>query len=260
MGAEVRSMSQETCFGMTMYLGLSCHPRAANWIVSLPGEEEDIESWLKKSQMWAGGSDSLGVPNFHGLGMDSSTPRMRPPQQRLESAVPSPQNEFYRALAAEALQEIRTRDSSKQFHPQSLLSSQQLHFQSQQQDQQSMHQMVDASGPLLQLSFSGPQPQVDLVCSMRPENSYCESELQMVPSSFSLLGLLGRTAQTNSPTRENSHFFNILRPNQSEMQTSIQGTDLIVQDPQVLNLLLLASQWIIWSASLLCLISYLNGN
>jgi hypothetical protein len=64
----------------------------------------------------------------------------------------------------------------------------------------------------------------------------------MVPSSFSLQGLLGRTAQTNSPTRENSHFFNILRPNQSEMQTSIQGTDLIVQDPQVLNLLLLASQ------------------
>jgi hypothetical protein len=44
------------------------------------------------------------------------------------------------------------------------------------------------------------------------------------------------------------------------MQTSIQGTDLIVQDPQVLNLLLLASQWILWSASLLCLISNLNGN
>jgi hypothetical protein len=195
--------------------------------------EEDIESWLKKSQMWAGGSDSLGLPDFHSLGMDSSMPRMRPPQQRLESAVPSPQNEFYCALAAEALQEIRTRDSSKQFHPQSLLSSQQLHFQSQQQDQQSMHQMVDASGPLLQLSFSGPQPQVDLVCSMRPETSYCESELQMVPSSFSLQGLLGTTARTNSPTRENNHFFNILRPNQSEMQTSIQGTDLIVQDPQV---------------------------
>ncbi len=210
--------------------------------------------------MWAGGSDSLGLPDFHSLGMDSSMPRMRPPQQRLESAVPSPQNEFYCALAAEALQEIRTRDSSKQFHPQSLLSSQQLHFQSQQQDQQSMHQMVDASGPLLQLSFSGPQPQVDLVCSMRPETSYCESELQMVPSSFSLQGLLGTTARTNSPTRENNHFFNILRPNQSEMQTSIQGTDLIVQDPQVLNLLLLASQWILWSASLLCLISNLNGN
>ncbi|CAK9205694.1 unnamed protein product [Sphagnum troendelagicum] len=192
------------------------------------GKVHESRNMFWNDNMWAGGSDSLGVPNFHSLGMDSSTPRIRPPQQRLESAVPSPQNEFYRALAAEALQEIRTRDSSKQFHPQSLLSSQQLHFQSQQQDQQSMHQMVDAPGPLLQLSFSGPQPQVDLVCSMRPETSYCESELQMVPSSFSLQGLLGTTAQTNSPTRENNHFFNILRPNQSEMQTSIQGTDLIV--------------------------------
>jgi hypothetical protein len=179
--------------------------------------------------MWADGSDSQGVLDFRSLAMDSM--RMWPPQQRLESAVPSPQNGNYRVMAAEALQEIRTGHSSKQLHPQpGLPSSPQLQFHQQQQNQQSMHQRVDAPGPRLQLSFSGPQSQMDLGCSVRPAADYCESDLQMGSSSFSLQGMLGRV-QPSNPISENNQFFNILQPSQRPIQ--IQASDLLVQDSQV---------------------------
>ncbi|CAK9258549.1 unnamed protein product [Sphagnum jensenii] len=199
--------------------------------------DEDIDSLLKKSQMWVDGSDSLGALNFRNLAMDS--PWMRAaPQQRLESSsVASQQNEFYRhGIAPPAsLQEIRTGDSAaKQLHqlssqPLQFHHQQQPHTQQQQQNQHSMHQMVDAPGPLLELSFSGPQAQMDLGCPMRPTTSYCESDLQM-GASFSLQGMLGRS-QTSSPISENNQFFNMLRPSQSAMQTPIHGMNIMVSSP-----------------------------
>ncbi|CAK9875006.1 unnamed protein product [Sphagnum jensenii] len=214
-------------------LALRSKRTLADCIVALgAGEEEDIESLMKKSQMWADGSDSLGTLNFRNPAMES--PWMQPSQQRVDSAVASSQNELYRALAAEALQEIRTGDSKQLHHP---LSSPQLHFHQQQsqaqqqQNQPSTHRMVDAPGPLLQLSFSGPQSQMNLACSMRQASSYCESDLQMGSSSFSLQGMLGR-AQSNSPISENDQFFNMLPPSQSTMQNPIHGSDLMNQaDP-----------------------------
>jgi hypothetical protein len=92
--------------------------------------------------------------------------------------------------------------------------------------------MVDAPGPLLQLSFSGAQSQMNLTCSTRQASSYCESDLQMGFSSFSLRDMFGR-AQSSSPISENDQFFNILPPSQSTMQNPIHGSDLMVQDRQV---------------------------
>jgi len=229
--------------GVTIYeVGSAANFGCWLFIIVLPLQgDEDIDSLLKKSQMWADGSDSLGALNFRNLAMDS--PWMRAaPQQRLESsAIASPQNEFYRhGIAPPAsLQEIRTGDSaSKQLHqlssqPLQFHHQQQPHTQQQQQNQHSMHQMVDAPGPLLELSFSGPQAQMDLGCPMRPTTSYCESDLQM-GASFSLQGMLGRS-QTSSPISESNQFFNMLRPSQSAMQTSIHGMNVMVQDPQVLK-------------------------
>ncbi|CAM6009466.1 unnamed protein product [Sphagnum balticum] len=105
-------------------------------------EEEDIEPLLKKSRMWADGSDSLGTLSLRNSAMES--PWMQPSQQRVDSAVALSQNELYRALAAEALEEIRTEDSKQLHHP---LSSPQLHFHQQQfqaqeqQNQPSTHRM-----------------------------------------------------------------------------------------------------------------------
>ncbi len=183
--------------------------------------------------MWGDGSDSLGTLNFRNSAMES--PWMQPSQQRVDSAVASSQNELYRALAAEAPQEIRTGDSKQLHHP---LSSPQLHFHQQQsqaqeqQNQPSTHRMVDAPGPLLQLSFSGAQSQMNLTCSTRQASSYCESDLQMGFSSFSLRDMFGR-AQSSSPISENDQFFNILPPSQSTMQNPIHGSDLMVRDRQV---------------------------
>jgi hypothetical protein len=92
--------------------------------------------------------------------------------------------------------------------------------------------MVDAPGPLLQLSFSGPQSQMNLGCSMRQASNYCESDLEMGLSSFSLQGMLGR-AQSSSPISENDQFFNMLPRSRSTMQNPIPGSDLMVQDRQV---------------------------
>jgi hypothetical protein len=64
---------------------------------------------------------------------------------------------------------------------------------------------------------------------MRPAANYCESDLQIGSSSFSLQGMLGRV-QPSNPISENNQFFNILQP--SQHATEIQASDLLVQDSQ----------------------------
>lgn len=166
---------------------------------------------------------------------------MRLPPQRLDPAVSSPQNEYYRALAAAALQEMRSAEPSKQLLSQSALSSPHLQFRqqqpgTQQQSQQLMQQMNDTPGPLLQLSSSRPQSPMDLGSSIRTPSNYSESDLHMATSpsmsgSFSLQGMLGRT-QTSGPLSpgDSTQYANMLRSNQSALQAcgTMQGS------PQVL--------------------------
>jgi hypothetical protein len=73
-------------------------------------EEEDLELLMKK-QLWSDSNDALSNLNFQCLAMDSPWMCLQQ-QQRPELTLPSSHNENYRALAAAALQEIRSRDSS----------------------------------------------------------------------------------------------------------------------------------------------------
>lgn len=173
-----------------------------NLIFIISGEEDDLDTFMKKSQMWPNGSDPLGSLKFGGLAMDASW--MRLPQQRFGPMIPSPQNGQYRALAAAALQEFRNGDSSKQLLSQSVPS---LHLpfrqeQSQPQPQQLMQHINDIPGPLLQLSTSQTQT-TDLGNPGMSSASYRESDLHRASSttmsnSFGLQDVMGR-APTSTP-------------------------------------------------------------
>lgn len=196
----------------------------------MPGEDDELEAFMKKSQMWANGSDSLGSLKFGGLAMDTSW--MMQPQQRFGPMVPSVQNGNYRALAAAALQEIRSGDASKQLLSQSLPSSQ-LQFrqqQSQPQPQQLMQHINDIPGPLLQLSTSQTQT-TDLGNPVRSSSSYRESDLHvastMAPNSFALQEMMGRTP-TSAPlnSTEGNQLASLMRiTNQNGLQScgTMQG-------------------------------------
>jgi hypothetical protein len=140
----------------------------------LLSEEEDLELLMKK-QLWSDSNDALSNLNFQCLAMDSPWMCLQQ-QQRPELTLPSPHNEDYRALAAAALQEMRSRDASnKQLLAQAPMqmwqqqqpppqAQQQQHQHQQQQLKQGMHQMggVVPAGPLLQLPGSQPQSPMDL--------------------------------------------------------------------------------------------------
>lgn len=172
--------------------------------------------------MWANGSDPLGPLKLSDL--DNSW--MMSPQQRFGPLVPSAQNGQYRALAAAALQEIRSGESSKQMLSQSLPSSQ-LQFrqhQSQPQPQQLMQHINDIPGPLLQLSTSQIQT-TDLGNPVRSSSSYREGDMHMAsptmpPNSFALQEMMGRTT-SSAPLNpiEGSQFASVMRiPNQNGLQ------------------------------------------
>lgn len=181
-----------------------------------------MDVFMKKSQMWANGSDPLGPLKLSDL--DNSW--MMSPQQRFGPLVPSAQNGQYRALAAAALQEIRSGESSKQMLSQSLPSSQ-LQFrqhQSQPQPQQLMQHINDIPGPLLQLSTSQIQT-TDLGNPVRSSSSYREGDMHMAsptmpPNSFALQEMMGRTT-SSAPLNpiEGSQFASVMRiPNQNGLQ------------------------------------------
>ncbi|KAG0628427.1 hypothetical protein M758_1G025600 [Ceratodon purpureus] len=189
----------------------------------MPGDDDELDSFMKKSQMWANGGDALGSLKFGGLAMDTSW--MMLPQQRFGSMVPSPQNGQYRALAAAALQEIRSGDSSKQLLSQSLPSShlQFRHQQSQPQPQQLMQHINNIPGPFLQLSTSQTQT-ADLGNPVRSSSNYRESGLHMAstmtPNSFALQEMMGRTP-TSAPinSTEASQLASLMRiTNQNGLQ------------------------------------------
>ncbi|KAG0605997.1 hypothetical protein M758_9G104900 [Ceratodon purpureus] len=187
------------------------------------GEEEDVE-FMKKSHLWATGCDSLGQLNY---GMDQ--PWMRVSQQRPGLSVSSTQNEYYRTLAAAALQEFRTGDPSKPMGAEILPNSQILYRQHQAQTQQNsqhnqqlMPQMNDVPGPLLQLSTNQTQASMDMGSTGRPSLSYSESELHMSspsPRAFSMPGLMSRAQVTGSVScADGNQFSSVLRSNQNSLQ------------------------------------------
>ncbi|XP_024392267.1 auxin response factor 6 isoform X2 [Physcomitrium patens] len=199
----------------------------------MPGED-DLEMLMKKSHMWPNDSDPLGLQKFGGLAMNTSW--MRLPQQNVGSMVPSSQNEQYRALAAAALQEIRTADSSKQLLAQSPLLSQ-LHFrqhQSHPQPQQLMQHINDVPGPQLQMSTC--QTQTTDLGNPARSSSYRESDVQLGPpattsNSFSYQEMMGRAPSSNPLTSNGGHqLTSMMRTSQNglqpcgTMQEFIQGS------------------------------------
>ena len=186
------------------------------------GEDEDIE-FMNKSHLWNNGCDSLGPLNY---GIDPSW--MRLPQQRPGHNVSSSQNDYYRTLAAAALQEFRTGDPSKPLAeslPNAQILYRQHQVQTQQQsqlNQQLMPQMNEVPGPLLQLSTTQTQTSIDMGNTVRPSSSYSDSELHMSspsPRAFSMQGMISR-AQGNGPesSPDGNQFPSLMRPNQNSLQ------------------------------------------
>lgn len=207
-----------------------------------------MESLMKRSQMWMreDGSDALGGLHLRGLAMDSW---MRP-QHRPETGLPTQDNEYYRAMAAAALQDFRSVDSSKLSisHTQPSVSAPQLqyHMQTpqvqQQQSQQFMQNISDAPGPLLQLASSRPQSPLGVGVNM-PQVYNSEADMHMpsrsVSGTVALHSMLGRThiGCSISPS-ESGQINNVMRPNQSSQQSQsgsiLQGASVVAREPQVL--------------------------
>lgn len=171
------------------------------------GEEEDIETFMKRSQLWYNRSDALGPLN---LGMDHSW--IRQPQQRSGMNVSSSQ---YSSLATAAFQEFRTRDPSK---GESLSNAQILYRQQQQaQSQQQQSHLLPHMNDVTQLQLAPTQTQTSIGMG-----SYQESELQMSspsPRSFSMQGMMSR-GQGNGPvsSSDGSQFSNLMRANPNGLQ------------------------------------------
>jgi hypothetical protein len=111
-------------------------------------EEEDLELLMKK-QLWSDSNDALSNLNFQCLAMDSPWMCLQQ-QQRPELTLPSPPNENYRALAAAALQEIRSRDSSNK----QLLAQAPMQMWQQQQPPPQAHQQQHQQQQLKQGHYS----------------------------------------------------------------------------------------------------------
>lgn len=202
-----------------------------------------MDLMLKKSSFWSreDGSDALGALNFRNLGMDSwmrNQPRVEPQQPGL----PVQQTEYYRALAAAALQEIRSTDPSKHpmAHAQPSVSSSQMQFRSQspQTNQHGGQHVSNASGTMLQLSSSRPQSQLEVGVNVAQCSGYSEGDIHMAsPSasgSFPLSSVLGRTHLGC----ESSQLSHMMRPThnaqQSQSDSMIHGGS-VVREPQVIN-------------------------
>ncbi|KAG0504354.1 hypothetical protein KC19_6G026900 [Ceratodon purpureus] len=201
--------------------------------------DEEMDLMLKKSSFWSreNGSDALGGLDFRNLGMDSW---MRT-QQSQEPALPAQQNEYYRALAAAALQEFRCADAPKQSmtHAQPSVSSSQMQFRSQspQLNQHGGQHVANASGPVLQLSSSRPQSPLEIGVNMAQCSGYSEGDIHMASSpsasgSFPLHSMLGRTHLGC----ESGQLTHMMRPSHSAQQSQsgpmIHGGN-IVREPQV---------------------------
>lgn len=205
-----------------------------------------MESLMKRSPMWLreDGGDALGGLHLRGLPMDSWIR----PQHRPETGLPTQDNEYYRAMAAAALLDIRNVDSSKLSisHTQSSVSAPQLQYhlqtpQVQQQSQQFMHNISDAPGPLLQLASSRPQSPLDVGVNM--PQVYSEADIHMQSRSVSgnlpLHSMLGRThlGCPISPS-ESGPLNNVIRTNQSSQQSQsgsiLQGASVVAREAQVL--------------------------
>lgn len=189
------------------------------------GRDEEMDSMLKKASFWSGDSgshmDALGALNLRNFGMSSW---MRTPQQRVEPGLPAQQNEYYRAFAAAALQEIRCSDASKHAmsHAQPSLSTSQIEFRSQspQSNQHTAQHIPNTAGPVLQLSSSRPESPLDVGMNMAQCSGYSESDTHMTssaytPGSYPLHSMLGRTHLGC----ENGQMTYMMRPTQSAQQS-----------------------------------------
>nr|XP_024366632.1 auxin response factor 6-like isoform X1 [Physcomitrium patens]XP_024366633.1 auxin response factor 6-like isoform X1 [Physcomitrium patens]XP_024366635.1 auxin response factor 6-like isoform X1 [Physcomitrium patens]PNR27047.1 hypothetical protein PHYPA_030528 [Physcomitrium patens] len=193
-------------------------------------EEDALEMLMKKSHMWPHGSDPSVSLKVGGLRLDPLW--MRLPQPRLGPMVSSPQSGYYRALAAAALQEIRSVDPPTQLLPQSASSSQ-LFFgqpQSQSQPQQLMQHINDIPGPLLQLTTSQTQT-VDLANPVGPSSSYRESDMHMtspttMSNSLALQGMMRRASTSATLSfSEGNQITSLMRKSHNGLQPygTVQG-------------------------------------
>lgn len=205
--------------------------------------DEEMDMMLKKSSFWSreDGSDALGALNFRNLGMDSW---MRNQPQPMQPGIPAQQNEYYRALAAAALQEFRGADTSKQSiaHVQPSVSSSQMQFRSQspQANQHSAQHVSNVSGPMLQLASSRAQSPLEVAgLNMAAQCSgYSEGDIHMASSpsasgSFPLHSMLGRTHLSC----ESGQLTHVMRPahivQQSQSGSLIHGGSVAQREPQV---------------------------
>ncbi|KAL3684899.1 hypothetical protein R1sor_002921 [Riccia sorocarpa] len=239
---------------------LICPPltlRAKRPRAGFPGEDEVLDGSLRKSPLWLRDDerDSLSSLSFRGLGMDAWTTRLA---QNADSVNSGPTSEYYRVMAAAALQEIRANDSSKQMlqrQQQQPLQNHHMQFRQQgqplqlpqqsdqqqvnlQQQQQQLNmqqqqqvltsaqplQLPDVTGPLLQLSSSRPQSPMELPPPMRASSGYTDSDVHISPAStawgsFPLQSLLNRSQQGGTlPSEETNQLVNLLRNSSSLIQ------------------------------------------
>ncbi|XP_024359906.1 auxin response factor 6 isoform X2 [Physcomitrium patens] len=174
------------------------------------GEDEDLETLMKKSPMWPS------------LGFGTDSPWMGILPQRPGHGVTSSLNEYNRTLAVAASQEFR--EPSKQVVTESMSNPQNLYRQQQLQTQQHSHrnpqsiaQINDVPGPLLQLSTS--QASIDLGSSVRPISSYSDSEIYVSspsPRPFSTQAMMSRIPG-NVPvsSADGNQFPSLMRTNQN---------------------------------------------
>eukprot|EP01018_Ginkgo_biloba_P020021 Gb_02925 [translate_table: standard] len=98
----------------------------------LLGEETNIDSTIKRSSPWLMEGNGTGDFQNLGIGLEQWTEL----QQRSEIINPTVQLEYYRSMAAAALQEFRSSESSKDLCiPQQTSQAQQIHFSGPQQHQ-----------------------------------------------------------------------------------------------------------------------------
>lgn len=205
-----------------------------------------MDLMLKKSSFWSreDGSDALGALNFRNLGIDSW---MRNQPQPLQPGLPAQHNEYYRALAAAALQEFRGSDASKQSmaHAQPSASSSQMQFRSQspQANQHGgQHVSGNASGPMLQFSSTRAQSPLEVAgvnmaaqCSGYSEGDIHVGSSPSASGSFPLHSMLGRTHLGC----ENGQLTHMMRPThnaqQSQSGSMVHGGSGVQREPQVIN-------------------------
>ncbi|KAJ7545932.1 hypothetical protein O6H91_08G016700 [Diphasiastrum complanatum] len=231
------------------------------------GEEEEVEGIVKKTSMWdRGDNNRLDVQNSNPstFGLEHW---MRV-EQRPDVSSTTTESDYYRAMAAAALQEFRKTDASKPVmqHPNPpVLQFQQMQFGTQQQQpalvtsvqqqsnvpqlqtqisqlpQQQMLQLPNMQSSSMQFTSNGSQTSLALPASAKATSGLLEANMNMSSLSSGTIPLHNFPSRINSGAfmpSENGQYPSILRSSQSlaPQQTGIfTGTAVGIQDSQVSN-------------------------